>query len=365
MKGKARMAEPGFASALYYRISDDAAAGRAAVEWALGPDRDLRQVALVFDWCQPLLSEQQAGALALKLRRGIEGVPQGGSVSEARSRALAAIALAGHVPEVPERELQRLVQQWWGEHGRNAVLSDEPYALVELLHAVRDNLNTDLRESFRACYKDFPLQRLLGYYPLRYETSQGVYRVPARKGFKEPDWKAAELSRAADLALVAYDSNAQESQFLQGWLMHDPFLMRSAAGIPYEFLWANPYHPGLSYQNAPLVLYSGPLGRLLLRSSWDDDAQWAGCFDGELQVFKGGDLKITDGAVIGNVEIVRTAPRFKIDGDKVRRLFVFGLAPNQRQLVEIGGQKRELTSDAGGILEVECPAKSDLTVRIK
>ena len=53
VKGGASLPEPGFALALYYAISGDNAAGKRAVEWALGPTADLRQMALVYDWCQP------------------------------------------------------------------------------------------------------------------------------------------------------------------------------------------------------------------------------------------------------------------------------------------------------------------------
>src|SRR5262245_16121808 len=53
--GKAAMPERGFAYALYYAISEDASFGRQAIEWAMGPDSDLRQQAIVFDWCQDLL----------------------------------------------------------------------------------------------------------------------------------------------------------------------------------------------------------------------------------------------------------------------------------------------------------------------
>src|SRR3990172_8595908 len=67
MAGKARMPETGFAYALYYRVSGDEAAGRIATDWALGPGDDLRQLALVFDWCQDLLNTQQAKVLAAKL----------------------------------------------------------------------------------------------------------------------------------------------------------------------------------------------------------------------------------------------------------------------------------------------------------
>src|SRR2546425_548381 len=62
MNGKVQMPEMGFAQALYYQASGDAEAGRQAVRWALGPAADLRQLALVFDWCQAALTEPQSKA---------------------------------------------------------------------------------------------------------------------------------------------------------------------------------------------------------------------------------------------------------------------------------------------------------------
>src|SRR5262245_47246284 len=49
--GNAPMPEPGLAWALYYRISGDADYARKAIGYALSPAADLRQQALVFDWC--------------------------------------------------------------------------------------------------------------------------------------------------------------------------------------------------------------------------------------------------------------------------------------------------------------------------
>src|SRR5689334_1196832 len=73
MAGHAPMPEPGFASALYYRVAGDQPSGRAAVTWALGTaGTDLRQLAIVFDWCQELLSPVQSRALAAKLAKGVE-----------------------------------------------------------------------------------------------------------------------------------------------------------------------------------------------------------------------------------------------------------------------------------------------------
>src|SRR5579862_7871580 len=72
MAGHAPMPEPGFADALYYRVAGNEASGRAAVTWALGPGTDLRQLALVFDWCQDLLSPPQSRMLVAKLAKAIE-----------------------------------------------------------------------------------------------------------------------------------------------------------------------------------------------------------------------------------------------------------------------------------------------------
>ena len=58
--GKAPMTEMGFAQALYFQITGDKEAGTRAIAWALGPATDLRQLALVFDWCQASLTEAQS-----------------------------------------------------------------------------------------------------------------------------------------------------------------------------------------------------------------------------------------------------------------------------------------------------------------
>src|SRR6187549_867155 len=57
--GKAQMAEPGFAYALFHIVTGNTDFGKQAVQFAL-QTKDLRQQAFVFDWCQPLLSEEQS-----------------------------------------------------------------------------------------------------------------------------------------------------------------------------------------------------------------------------------------------------------------------------------------------------------------
>src|SRR5215472_13352899 len=60
VEGSAPMPERGFAWALYYQVAGDPAYGRKAIEFALSPAAEPRQQALVFDWCQDLLSESQS-----------------------------------------------------------------------------------------------------------------------------------------------------------------------------------------------------------------------------------------------------------------------------------------------------------------
>jgi len=379
MAGKAAMPEPGLALALYYRVSGNKPAGEQAIDWALGASADLRQAALVFDWCQPLLSGQQSGALAGRLQRGIEQGARSNSLTDVRARVLAAVALADHLPGVSERVLRSVVEQWWNREmapalkaGRNVVARDDLYALFELLHALRDNLNLDLRVPVPAFFKQLPLYDLMSYYPASYPAAENEYRIPASRD-RQVDLRGAALSRAAEFAILAYDPNAFESQYLQGWLMHDRFLLRGAFGIPYEFLWANPYHPGLSYYNLPPAFHDELFGRLFLRSSWDDEARWLGYFDRQLQVFEKGEPRMVplksaaDPIRVGAAMVIaaRSPLRFSSKGE-VNTVFVIGLEPLRGYDVEVDDEEmREETTDRGGILTLAFPGGLRGGVRIK
>lgn len=376
--GNARMPEPGFALALYYEVAGDEAVGRRAVEWASAESADLRQIALVYDWCRPLLSESQAAALAAKLEHGLDRPPRSNGIPEARARAFSALAVADRSPQIAERELRRIVVNWFRgdlgpalERGRNVVSRGELYALLEILHAVRDNLKIDLRESARTYFRQLGDCELLSYYPASYPAPENEFRIPAVKG-GEPDPQLAILARTADLALTAYDANSVEDQFLQGWLMHDRFIMKSAFAVPYEFLWANPYQPGLSYYNAPLSVHDTLLGRLFLRAGWNDDAFWAAYFDGELQVFENGEAKVTAPGTaktitVGDADIVHVAaPSWPTFTGDFRRLFLVGLKPSRTYLLEPDHREmQEERADPGGIIGLEFPVGFRGAIRIR
>ena len=381
MAGKAVMPEPGFAAALYYQVSGDREFARQAIRWASAPGADLRQMALVFDWCQDALTEPQSKELAAGIARAVAASERETGVSAVRGRALAAVAVAGHLPDVSRRQMEWLVRSWWRgrivpgiKAGRDLLPRDSFYALFEILHAVRDNVNVELRDSDPAFFQSLPVFDLISYYPASFAAAESEYRIPAGKGAREPDLPRAALSRAAELAMVAYDNNAQESQILQGWLMHDNFMMRGTFGIPYEFLWANPYQPGLSHYLVPLVFHDDRFGRLFARSSWEEDAKWLGYFDGELQLFQDGKPSVLNPKLpfepirLPEAVVLRASPsgKFQISLEEGESLFVIALKPRRTYEIEVDDEEmREETTDSGGILALQLPRKTRVGVRLR
>jgi hypothetical protein len=380
--GGAAMPEPAFAQALYYRIAGDKAAGRQAIEWALGAGDDLRQLALVFDWCQDLLTESQNRDLAARIQKRMADTAADDSVAATRSRVLAAIALFDHVPGVPQRELERVVRQWWLgklvpalKQGRNAIARDDAYALFELLHALRDNTILDLRESVPQFFKDFPVEHLISYYPATYQGPDADYYIGAEPQIGEPDLRLAALSRVAELAMVAYDPNSPDTQVLQGFLMHDHYMLRGPFGAPYEFLWANPYQPGLSYYLVPLIYHNPDFGTLFVRSTWEDTATWFGRFAGVMQLFQDGslapvNLQHTPVAISLKEAIVWFAPagdRISVKLDEEQAVYIVGLEPHRTYQVEVDDEEMlEAEADSGGIVELlDVPRGYDLGIRFR
>lgn len=373
IRGKARMPEQGFASALYARIATDQAEGRRAIQWALANPGDLRQLALVYDWCHHWMRPDERQTLARLLERGLAG--QADTVERARSQAFAALAL-GEDSKMAGARLKALIETWWRgglapelEEGPRFLSPHEVFALTELLHAIRDSLQMDLTQDAPKFFKELAHARMMGYYPAPYPAAENEYRIPAPVTGKEPDLATACLSRAADFALVAYDPNALESQYLQTWLMNDRLMMRSPLGAPYELLWANPYLPGVSYQHLPLIYHHGRAGRLYVRSSWGEDATWLGVFGGQLQIFEQGQIRapkpqeLKRGIRLAEARVLAAAPPVQLSADGAETLFLVGLRPSLRFNLEIDDQEMdELWSDQGGILKVCIPYATRLRI---
>ena len=377
MRGKAAMPEPGFAHALYYRIAKDESSGRQAIQWAMS-GAEIRQTALVYDWCQEAMSAAQKAAIGQKLEAAARR--SGTTPAAVRDRVFAAIAIADRLEDHGEAQLRDVIQNWFRggivtrlNQGSDPIPREQVYALVELLHVIRDNLNIDLRENARAYFAELPLYHLASHYPASYPAPENEYRIPAfvqdRRRGGEPDLAKAAMSRAAGLALVALDTNAVESQFLQGYLIQDRFLMRGALGVPYEFLWANPYQPGLTYSHVPLTLYDRRTGRLFARTGWEDDATWLGLFDGQLQLFEDGEIKsvrVGDKPLrFGPNTILpgKTPGRMTIDNENT---LLLGFPPGAVFHVEMEDQEmREMRADPSGTLLLRAPKETKIDVRFR
>jgi hypothetical protein len=286
--------EQGFFNAFLWAVTRERDYARRAIQYAVSPGSDVRQSAIVLDWCGSEMTPPEKGAIEASLRTAAADT-RDSSITGARNRVFAASAIASDAPAIAENTLRNIVTEWWRHNAAPALASgrlklgaQDEFALYELLHVVRDNLNIDLREDAGEWFRDLAEWHILSQYPAPYPDSGTNYYIPAYPGTAPPDLRTAELSRIAGLSMVAYDNNAQDSQFLQGWLMQDSFTLKTAFGAPYEFFWANPYLPGLSYHHMPMSFHDPASGRIAVRSSWDENAQWLGRADGQLQLFSEG-----------------------------------------------------------------------------
>ena len=364
--------ELGWAAALRYQIAQEDAAGRSAIAWALSPAAtDIRQIALIVDWCGSLLSKPDQTVLLAKLRKATSG-PAPKTIAEARDVAMAAIVLSESQPDLAEKTLTAVFDNFWTANfiaairaARARVPNPDACAMMELLHVVRDNVNYDLRDTFPLWFRDYPVIHLMAHYPAPWPASENEFRIPADREIQKsgPDLSKAVLSRAAELSMVAFDSNSSETQLLQGFLMNDRFVMRGTYGIPYELMWANPYQPGLSYYHVPLAQHDEIGGQLFVRSTWEDDAAWIGFFEGQLQLFSEGTVSQVDPRVAhepmdieeATVFFARDAKQFRVpkraSDEALDDVFIVGLEPRRAYHIEVDGQEMvEEQSDPGGIV---------------
>lgn len=350
VRGKARMEEPAFAMALYGVVAGDSAILAEAVAAAKRPGASLREVALVFDWVAP-----DDATLRARLTQSVSAAIT--STAAARDRAFAAIALGDG------RALGDVVLKWWRQEtaprlvkGQRRISHADLYPLLEFFHVVRDNLQIDLREDIPAVFRDLAAERVFSYYPAVWPAAENEYRIPWYTDKGDPDLNLAALTRAAEMALVAFENNAQEMQFLQGWLQHDRFVLRGPFGAPYEFLWANPYQPGLPYAKLPLAHHDTRTGTLFLRSSWEDDATWLGYFGGTGQIFRNGHLeplRLRESLVLGE-SAATMLTRFAVPKESAERWYVLGLKPLTVYDIETADENMfDAKTDAGGILVLE------------
>jgi hypothetical protein len=209
--------ERGFELALYYAVTHDQQRGREAVAWALAHPCDRRQFPLILDWCAELLSAEE--------RQKLSACP-----------APNTSALLSSLENGAFRDPRIL------------------YAACEYLINLRASRRPDPRQDHQQFFSQLPAEFLLSLKPAQID---------------HPDW----MTHIAALALIAVDPNLEGSQYLQSWAIEDRQMLHDGPGVAYEFLWADPYLPGVGYENLDPWVYSHE-GRLFARSGWNPDACW-------------------------------------------------------------------------------------------
>lgn len=361
----AAMPEMGFAYALAARVTGKKEyCAKAKDATAKGTPKDVRQMAIVVDWCSEMVPGIEAKSL-------VPLIPPMTGIKSLRDRVFAAMALMDADAVLAEKTMRETVKYWRekvapGLRGTATVARDDIYPLLEFLHAVRDNLEIDLRQDAPQYFLDLPLVQMLSYYPAPYPGPDNEFRIAFFTGDGDPDLKQATLLRAAELAMVAFDNNAELSQSLQGWLLQDRYLLRSPFGIPYEFLWANPYQPGLTYHHLPNSLHDRRTGMLFIRDSWEEEAKFLCYYDGKIQLFEEGKRRLlrvsptTPMMELGGATVMVGAPdlikplQFQLHGEDREAWYLIGLKPDHLFAVEVDDQELEETrTDSGGILSLD------------
>lgn len=377
LRGGAQFPEPAFAYALGHLATGDAelaAKAIAAVNARMGDSRaGIREIAQVRDWCRAALKPADLERLDKRLIAAAAARPSSlDNPGPARDATLAAVALADDYPKVSADALRWVHTTWWPhqlartEKGQIPVTHDEALAFVEVLYSFEKALQLDLREGAADFFRSYPIWHLLRHYPASLPGGENDYRVPAFAGNSQPDPDVCVRSRAAELAMVALDTNAEASQYLQGWLLSPRFRMRGAYGAPYEFFWCNPYQPSLSYFYLPLYQHLPAFGTLLARSSWEENANWFGLIEGQMQYFTLEGIKVLtlparNGVLaMGPSTLVLEGTTNPAGGSseaeipECERVFWLGLRPSAPYLVEIDGEEQtEAETDAGGILAMD------------
>jgi hypothetical protein len=378
--------------ALQSRVAGSKEAGSQAVEWALAKAAsssgfadpgDLRLGAVVFDWCFELLSEEQRPRLAAALGEAVTTIAaqRGLGAGPIRSAVLAAVAIADDWEPSSQALLELIDKRWRGEIQPALLRAETPdratelMATMEIFHAVRYNLELDLWRESDAVFRPLPRVRMLRYYPEPLETPTGYLRELAQPSSADIDPKAESVpARIGEMMLVAYESTLEEYQFLQGWIRHDAFVLRDPFGAVYEFIWINPYLPGLSYSNSPPVAYDEVRGSVFARQGWNEEDVWAGYIGGELQVHADGQrmtirqqdnqapLAFEGAAIVP----ARLPMKFDIEVQRGvgarddRAIYLVGLTAGETYDLKVnGGRFRPYRAGRGGIIVLRSETSDD------
>jgi hypothetical protein len=238
---------------------------------------------------------------------------------------------------------------------------------------VRHNLDRDLWSESPQPFRDVALARILSYLPDDIETKEGrVHRPSVVPPGSDPETEGI-VGRVAEMTLVGYDSRSQSSQFLQGWLRSDAHTLRGGYGAPYEFLWLNPYLPGLSPTSGPQSAYDPTRGRFFARSGWGEDGMWLGFFDGALVRYEDGALTPVEPDKRGEaisfpgfaIALPEENAKFQakvLEGNPAygQHVYLLGLDDKRRYEIKISDQAWHDYQPRGGVIALTSDPELDL-----
>lgn len=300
--------ERGFELALYYAVTQDHSRGREAIAWALSHNCDPSQIPFVVDWAGDLMNEGE--------RR----------------------KLTGSCPLADQRSALSSLQNGGFRDAR--VL----YAACEYLMTVRAAQHTDLRQNAPQFFSQLPVEFLLSLKPAQIE---------------HPDW----MTHIAALALVALDPNLEGSQYLQGWAIEDRQMIREGPGVAYEFLWADPYLPGVGYQNLDPWSYSAS-GRLFARTNWNADACWIAISAHGIEEENCPAGWREKPARFGGMALIPMTSRClelpHVDANET--VLLWRLKPNESVSYRDGKQQRSIQADAAGLIRLSAGSEGKVCV---
>jgi hypothetical protein len=114
------------------------------------------------------------------------------------------------------------------------------------------------------------------------------------------------------------------------------------------------------------------MGRLFVRSTWEDDATWLGYSDGEFQICDNDGVRLVQSLLkplrLADMLLVPAAEAttFRLDGSGLSHLFLLGLRPGTDYELRIGDAKpvRD-SSDPGGTLHIMMEGETGVLIRLK
>lgn len=382
--------------ALRFQVEGAETAGRAAVAWSgrlaengIGNAADLRQAALVYDWCYELFDASERAELRDAMAAAVSSLlPQAAlGAGLIRSAILASIAAAGDWEE-SEAALATLLGMHWKTEVvpslTDGSISEDGAELIAALETglvVRHNLESDPLQPGIDGLRSLTRCRLLSYYPQDIETDSGRLRWPSRYGANEQlARQQAPLDRIAEMLLVAYESNLPEFQFLQGWIRDESYLQTSQLVAPYEFLWVNPYLPGLTAQSSPLLAHDPIRGRMFGRLGWDPPTTWLGYSEGRLELLADGELSITtsfrglapiyfpEAVVVPITPSAKTTLSWEPSREQAPEnayIYLIGLQAGETYGLKLGGREARLVqAGKGGIIVLQSDPNANRRDRI-